>query len=227
MEHVLGFFGLLSVATVTLYLALRYPALRWVLVVAFAVRAGAALFNFYVAPLPDSQADARSFEARAWLWAQDGFSGALAGYTGPHSYFISWIISLVYSLTDRSPLLAQTLSLLAGMGSVFLSWRLALELWGERAAIKAVWVAALFPTLILYSALTMREAYIVFFLLLGLLGVARWTRGKGTRPVLMARSVLSWLVFSTGPCSWPWGHFWWFLPRPMSDVIATCSANGV
>jgi 4-amino-4-deoxy-L-arabinose transferase-like glycosyltransferase len=186
MEHVLGFLGLLSVATVTLCLALRYPALRWVLLVALVARVGAALFNFYIAPLPDSTADAERFERIAWLWAQDGFGEALGGYTGPHSYFISWLLSLLYSVAGRSLLLAQSVSVLFGMGGVFLTWRLALELWGERAAIKAAWVAALFPTLILYSALTMREAYVVFFLLLGLLGVARWARGKGTRAVLTA-----------------------------------------
>lgn len=186
MEHFLGFFGLLSVATVTLCLGLRYPQLRTVLLMAFLVRAGAALFHFYIAPLPDGGADAISFERRAWLWAQGGFGEAFSFYTGPHSYFISWIISLAYALTDRSLLLAQSISLLAGMGGVFLTWRLTLELWGERAAVKAAWVAALFPTLILYSALTMREAYVVFFLLLGLLGVARWVRQRNVKSFVLA-----------------------------------------
>lgn len=179
MEHFLGFFGLLCAALVTLLLAIRYPCLRWVLLAAFLVRAGAALFHFYIAPLPDGTADARSFESRAWLMAQDGLAGAVSAYTGPHSYFISWIISLLYALTDRSLLLAQSLSVLLGTAGVYLVWRLTLELWGERAAIKAAWVAALFPTLVLYSALTMREVYVVFFLLLGLLGTVRWARCGG------------------------------------------------
>lgn len=176
MEHLLGITGLAFVGLITLYLALRHPAVRIVLLVAFAVRAGAALFHFYVAPLPDGGSDARSFERVAWEWAQGGFTGVLEAFTGPSSYFISWIIAIVYSITDRSPLMAQSLSVLAGMGGIFLIWRLTYDLWGERSAKKAIWVAALFPNLVQYSALTMREAFVVFFFLLGLYYVLRWTR---------------------------------------------------
>jgi len=182
MEHLLGMAALLFVAATALYLALRYPQIRIVLLAALLVRAGASIFNVYVAPLPDSQADATTFELRAWDWSQGGFIAALGHFTGPDSYFISWILSLVYAITDRSQILAQSVSTLFGMGTVVLGWFLARDLWGERAARKAAWVLALFPTLILYSALTMREAYIWFFLLLGLIGVARWARHGGVWP---------------------------------------------
>lgn len=178
MEHLLGITGLAFVGLVTLYLALRHPAVRIVLLVAFTLRAGAALFHFYVAPLPDGTSDAVSFERTAWEWASGGVPGVLEHFRGPHSYFISFIIGIVYAVTDRSLLLAQSLSVLCGMGSVFLSWKLTREIWGKRAALKAAWVTALFPTLVLYSALTLREAYIVFFLLLGLLYASRWARDK-------------------------------------------------
>lgn len=182
MEHLLGITGLTIVALITLYLALRHPAVRIVLLVAFMVRAGAALFHFYVAPLPDGTSDAVSFERTAWEWASKGLPGVLDEFRGPHSYFISFIIGIVYAVTDRSPLLAQSLSVLCGMGSVFLGWKLTGEIWGKEAALKAAWVTALFPTLVLYSALTMREAYIWFFLLLGLICVVRWARNGGLWP---------------------------------------------
>jgi hypothetical protein len=185
MEHLLGFNGLATVAMITLYLVRRHPGLRMVLLVAFIARAGAALFHFYVAPLPDGTADARSFEARAWEMSQGGLSGALATYTGPNSYFISWIISLFYALTGRSPLMAQSLSILAGVGGVFVSWRLAHDLWGDYAAKKAAWIVALFPNLVQYSALTMREAFVIFFMLLGLLWVVRWVQRGGVGPILI------------------------------------------
>jgi len=154
--------------------------------VALAVRVAAILFGYFVAPLPDSSADARSFESRAWEWAQGGFVEALGHFTGPHSYFISWILAVLYSLTDRSLLMAQSVSLLFGMGTVFMGWLLARKLWGDRVATKAGWVLALFPTLILYSALTMREAYIWFFVLVALYGVVGWVQTRRATSLAIA-----------------------------------------
>ncbi|MEX0373719.1 hypothetical protein [Spiribacter roseus] len=154
--------------------------------VALVVRVAAILVGYFVAPLPDSGADARSFESRAWEWSQGGFFEALGHFTGPNSYFISWILSVLYSVADRSLLMAQSVSLLFGMGTVWMGWLLTRALWGERVAGKAGWVLALFPTLILYSALTMREAYIQFFLLTALYGVVGWARSGGMKPVVVA-----------------------------------------
>jgi hypothetical protein len=178
--------ALVFIALCVLICAHRWPSAAKILWVAFAIRAGAALFHFYVAPLPDSGADARTFERVAWEWAQGGFGEALGHFTGPHSYFISWIIALFYAATDRSLLLAQSLSVFMGTGTVLLGWLLVRELWGERIAMKAGWVLVFFPTLVLYSAITMREAYIWFFLLLGLLGAVRWARQGGVKPLLLA-----------------------------------------
>lgn len=186
METLLGFAGLLFVGMVTLLIALRHPAIRMVLLVAFLTRAGAALFGYYVATLPDGGADAVGFERLAWSWAQHGFFWAIANFTGPDSLFISWLISLLYAVTGRSPLMAQSLSLLAGMGAVFMCWRTAKDLWGEHAAGKAAWAAALFPMLINYSALVMRESYITFFLLAGLSSMVRWAKSGDYRQVIWA-----------------------------------------
>ena len=186
MPELLGFTGIALVALLTLLLALRWPMVGKLLVVALTVRVAAILFGYFVAPLPDSHADAVSFERRAWIWAEGGFLEALGHFTGPHSYFISWILAVLYSLTDRSLLMAQSVSLLFGMGTVVMGWLLARKLWGDRVATKAGWVLALFPTLILYSALTMREAYIWFFLVVALYGVVVWARSGGLKPIALA-----------------------------------------
>ena len=81
--------------------------------------------------------------------------------------------------------MAQAISLLFGMGTVVLGWQLAFELWGMRAAKRAAWVLALFPSLVLYSALTMREAYTWFFLVLAMLGVLRWARTNRLSAMIM------------------------------------------
>ena len=186
MPELLGFTGIALVALLTLLLALRWPMAGKLLVVALAVRVAAILFGYFVAPLPDSGADARSFERLAWVWSQGGFFEALGHFTGPHSYFISWILAVLYSLTDRSLLMAQSVSLLFGMGTVFMGWLLARKLWGEQIAGRAGWILALFPTLILYSALTMREAYVWFFVLVAFYGVAVWARSGGMKAIVTA-----------------------------------------
>lgn len=186
MEHLLGLSALTLVALLTFILGNRWPKVRLVLAVALLIRVVAALLHFYVVPLPDGAADAITFEQLAWEWAAGGVSGVAEEFHGPDSYFYSVVIGLLYAITDRSPLMAQALSVLAGVGGVLVAWLLARDLWGERFALKAAWVTALFPTLIMYSALTMREAFIALFLLLGLLGVVRWARGGGFMPVIGA-----------------------------------------
>lgn len=186
MPELLGFTGIALVAVLTLFLALRWPMVGKILIIALAVRVAAILFGYFVAPLPDSGADAVRFERVAWEWAQGGFIEALGHFAGPHSYFISWILAILYTVTDRSLLMAQSVSLLFGMGTVFMGWLLAQKLWGDCVAAKAGWVLALFPTLILYSALTMREAYIWFFFSVALYGVTGWYQAGGRGFLLIA-----------------------------------------
>lgn len=185
MEHFLGWAALLIVALVTFLLTRCRPAISTVLTVAFLIRAGAALFQFYVGGLPDSGSDAVSFERVAWQWAQEGGS-IWEMFPGFNSYLISWVIGVMYALTGRSALMAQALSVGLGTGTVYLVYRLAAMLWNSSIAKKAAWVATFFPTLVLYSALTRREACICFFFLLGQLGVAYWASGKRKRGIVIA-----------------------------------------
>jgi len=182
----LGIEALLLIALCVLLVTYRWPSVKKILWVAFAVRAASAMFHYFVFPLPDSGVDAKSFEELAWQLAQGGFGNAWASFTGPGPDLISWIIALVYSLTDRSLLLAQALSVFMGTGTVLFGWLLVRYLWGEYAAMKAGWVLVFFPTLVLYSAIPLREAYIWFFLILGLLGVASWGRTGRFSSILLA-----------------------------------------
>jgi hypothetical protein len=181
----LGFSGVIFVALVTLCLALRWPAARAFLITALSVRVGAMMFGYFVTPLPDSGNDAHHFELVAWEWGQAGFAEAFDHFPGPDSYFISWVLAVLYSVTDRSLLMAQSVSLLFGMGAVFLGWRLARKLWGDSVAVSAGWMLALFPTLVLYSTLTLREAYVWFFLLVALHGVVDWVRSGGVSSIAL------------------------------------------
>ena len=90
------------------------------------------------------------------------------------SYFISWVVALFYSLTDRSIIMGQSISLFLGMCSIFLGIRIANKVWNEKNSIKVGWILALYPTLVLYSSLILREVYVWFFLTIGIYGVVSW-----------------------------------------------------
>lgn len=175
-SDLLGWLGLSLGLVFTLILATRRPYLATVLVAAFSVRAGIALFHHYVFPLPDGVADAVRFELDAWGLATDNQQGLYFNYPGINSRFFPWCLSLIYLLTGRSILLLQALSVFVGVLSVYAMWSLTNELWGRKEGVVAAWMLAVFPTVIMYSALPMREPYLMLFLLLGLTWVARWVR---------------------------------------------------
>ncbi len=159
----LGLGSLSFVALITLYMAMKCKDLSRVLFIAFVVRILFLIINNNFKYLPDADMDGLIFEQRAWDWSQKGFFHLLDYYIGPDTYFLSFLIGIPYSLLGRSFLMAQSFSIFFGIGSVFLGWVIAKKLWGNTTAIKVAWVIALFPSLVSYSVLVMREVYITFF----------------------------------------------------------------
>ena len=164
MSDIVGFFSISFVCLLVYILAVRCRDISNILFVALLVRVIVILIGHYVAPLPDSTADARTFEGIAFNLSKEGFLHILDKYPGPSPRFISWFLSIPYYLFGRSILMAQSISMLFGIGSVFLGWMLAKKIWDDRIAKKVAWTIALFPSLVLYSVLILREVYMVFFL---------------------------------------------------------------
>ena len=123
MAHIIGFTTISLVCLFTLFLTLRNPDIKIVLFVALIVRIIFLLINNYVSPLPDSTADAETFEIVAWRLSQNGFLGLMDYYKGPDPQFISWLIAIPYSLIGRSMIMAQSISLFFGICCVFLGWK--------------------------------------------------------------------------------------------------------
>ena len=186
MPDLIGFTAITLVSLITLLIALRVPSISNILYVALAIRILFMLAGHYIAPLPDSTADARSFENEAWAWGQEGFFNTLNYYNGPGSRFIVFVIAIPYSLIGRSILMAQSISLFFGLGCVILGWKIAKKLWDNHTANKIGWMIALFPSLILYSVLVMREVYICFFLLVALYGVVNWAKKDNFMSIILA-----------------------------------------
>ena len=109
--------------------------------------------------LPDSSGDAYWFEIQAYEWSQLGFPDVCIHLVDMIQLFeqmllwqnlivlflVSYLIAILYALTERSVMLGQSLSLLFGTLSVLMSWILAQKIWDNRTAIKVGWFVALFP----------------------------------------------------------------------------------
>ena len=196
------FLGLLSLAVVTLIvfvLAKRQPAIATILYVALGIRLLVILLNQDIFIVPDSIGDAGRFELRAHVWSEKGFLYLVSNIPIFNSFFISWVIAVLYSLFGQSELMGQSLSLLCGIGSVFMGWSAAKKLWNQRTANKAGWVLALFPTLILYSCIILREAYVCFFLLLAINGIIDWIHNKNLKSLILLLAGFAGATLFHGP----------------------------
>jgi hypothetical protein len=98
----------------------------------------------------------------------------------------AWVISILYVLTDQSPLMIQGVNVLFGSLIVWNVFRIAELLWDTKIATRAAWIAALFPTLVLYSSIAMREVAIVYPLTLSILFLVRWYQGDKDRYVVFS-----------------------------------------
>jgi len=136
---------------------------RNLILLAFLLRMGLALFHAYVMPLPDSGADARTFERLGWQVAEAWFMGEEAPTLYGAYIYANWI-GVLYFIFGRIPLVAQFTNVLLGTFTIYLTWKLAhLITNSRRGALISALIIELFPTLNLYSAITMRESFIVFF----------------------------------------------------------------
>ena len=122
--------SLVGLAFIILCIGLRHVHIAAPLFFGLIVRLFAMMANHSILLLAESGSDDVAFELHAWSLGQSGFSAAWASYEGPNSYFISWVISIFYSIFGRNELLAQSLSLWFGMGICILGAALTSLLWG-------------------------------------------------------------------------------------------------
>ncbi len=186
MIDLLGFVSIFLVFLITLFVVLLCPRISRILFVAFTIRVFFLLIGHYIIPLPGSTADAVDFEIKAWELGQEGFFHLLNNFRFDPFIVFSWFHAIPYSLFGRSILMGESISLLFGLGVVFLGWKLSNTLWDNITANKVGWILALFPSLILFSVLFLREIYICFFLLLALCGVVDWVKTERFKSIILA-----------------------------------------
>ncbi|AFY69751.1 hypothetical protein Pse7367_1460 [Thalassoporum mexicanum PCC 7367] len=175
LDDALGWITLLYGAIVIFMISCAEPKVQKALLAAFLARAMLAILHIYGSPLPDSGHDAVMFERIGWEWSQEGINWLLVNFpTGWRLY--AWAIALFYTLLGRSELMIQAINVLFGTLVVWNTYQIAKLLWGAKIAVRVAWTTALFPTLMLYSAITMREVAVVYPLTLGIYYLVAWQR---------------------------------------------------
>lgn len=178
-------------ALLTKSLIVKDSFLGKILLIAFLFRIGLAIFQSFFGPLPDSDADAMTFERIGWEIAEAWANGWQLPERSS-AYLYSRIIGAIYLVAGRMPLLPQLLNVLLGVLIVYVTYFIVIELGGARkSAQMGALVAALFPTLNLYSAITMRENFISVLAGVSVLYFFKWMNsGKAGKLVAAALYLL-------------------------------------
>ena len=183
---IFGYFSLLFVFSLGMLLCTHWNKFLNIFLIAFLIRLFFIMYSNYGGELYDGTADAKKYETAAWETSKNGFIDVITTYPGAGGYFLTWPIAILYSIFGRSLMLAQSLSLFFGLSTVFLTWLIAKKIWGDKIAVRVGWIAALHPSLVLYSCLIMRESYCQFFLIMALFGVLNWSRHGGVKYFTLA-----------------------------------------
>ena len=171
MENFIGWLTLSLIFTFILY-RIKDSAILNFLLAAFILRASLLILDEYFIDLPGGGLDAKGFLANAAEYSNTyGLSILLDMFQVANGLFISRVISVFYSLTYENEMMAKGISLGLGTASVYFFYYLCLLIWDRTAAIKAAWIMALHPSMILYSVLVLKEVYITFILLVTLIPI--------------------------------------------------------
>lgn len=173
---------------VTLGFGMRFPAIRGVMLTAWAVRMALLLIHHQIFVLLPGRSDARNFFHEAENFSQLGFSGALAEFTVSHSTGFSALMGAMLSVFGQSILVMELTNISMGLAIVALVYRLALNCGADHSQAKqAALIMALVPSTAQYSIVALREMILVLPFMLGLVALtARRSHATASGMLLFA-----------------------------------------
>lgn len=187
----LFFISICCFTFMTILVKVKDSVLRNILIIAFTLRTGLALFNAFILKLPSSGADAVSFERVGWEYTQ-AWNMGLEVSSRSTAYIYSKITGVIYFISGRVSLLAQFVNVLLGVLIVYYVYKIIIELGAtKRSAQIGSVITALFPTLCLYSAIILRENFIAFFAIVSVFYFLKWlSSGTVSKSVLAVAFLL-------------------------------------
>jgi hypothetical protein len=150
----------------------RYPAIRGVMLWAWAFRMFLLLIHHQVFRLIPGRGDARTFYWDALDYSSLGFQGALAEFTVTHSTGFSALMGAMMALFGRDILVMELLNIAMGLAVVGLVYRLALNCGADHKQARfAALIMALAPSTAQYSVVSLREMVLVLPFMIGLVAL--------------------------------------------------------
>jgi len=122
----------------------------------------ASLLNLYIIEFPGHRwGDATTFESYAWKLANLRWGTFLDSLQiGDPYYTYGWIVGLIYRIVGHAVMVPHVLNAFLGALVVLYIYKTTRILWSETAAIRATWVAALFPSFLHYHSILLREVWV-------------------------------------------------------------------
>ena len=179
---------ILIVILIFIYIAIIKPEIRNIIIAALIFRLIFIILANFIS-LPDSKADANTYESLASYWAEFGFiefhKNLIEDKTDKGN-FISLVITYPYMLFGRNILIPLSINLILSLGTIILGWHISKKIWDDETAKKIGWILVLYPTLLLYSSVVLREVYIWFFLLLSINFIINWSKKNDLKNIFFA-----------------------------------------
>ena len=180
MGFIVGFQGVCLAIIVAYILALRYPGLKLIIWIALIIRMLTALFNEFILKLPDTNADAGRFEAKTWFYSQMPVVEFINSFNSDSkAYTFTWFLSVFYRILGRSTLLLESINIIASLFCILLVYKISLLISEDvRKSLQSALLFTVFPSIILYNVIILREIYIVLFLLNSSYFILKWIYTK-------------------------------------------------
>jgi len=195
VEGLLGLSGVLVVILLTYQLTLKWPGLRTILWIGAGFRIASALTQFFLFSLPDGNKDASRFQNLSIKLSTLPFATLPKEFVElSRAETFTWFLSFICRVFGQSNLLLQLPGVFIGVLCIILVFKLAYLICGSAALAKqSASIYAVFPSLVLYSAIVLREIYVVFFFLLFSICIVKWV--KSNNVVHLGASLLFSLPF--------------------------------
>ena len=173
-----------------LVLGLRKRWLLAPLIVAFSARLFTSLIHRYLFPLPQGGADALVFDRTAYEWSAGGCFASLEYFDPAGSYVYSALLGVFYGCVGYSPIAAQVINAALGTIAVAMLSLATARIWGQRPAVRAGYFLAIFPALIIYSSVTLRESSILLAFSIMVYCIARFSERRELKWILAAMAAI-------------------------------------
>lgn len=95
------------------------------------------------------------------------------------AYTFTWFLSVFYRILGRSPLLLESINIVTSLFCIILVYKISILISDNiNKSLQSALLFAIFPSIILYNVVILREVYIVFFLLNGSYFILKWINSK-------------------------------------------------